>query len=57
MKKLVALAVCSMPAALFAQTDITDVISDVTGYKTAAIAVGIAILLFLIGRKVVRKLI
>lgn len=40
----------------FAQSDITGVITEVSGYKTAAIVVGVAILLFTLGRAVVRKL-
>jgi len=39
-----------------AQTDITGVIDAVDGYRTEAIVVGIAILLFVLGRSVVRKL-
>ena len=49
-----ALAACS---SAMAQTDISGVTTAVSGYKDAAIVVGIAILLFVIGRKVVRKLI
>ncbi|HEV2210251.1 MAG TPA: hypothetical protein VG167_15850 [Verrucomicrobiae bacterium] len=41
----------------FAQTDVTGVITAASGYQTAAVVVGIAVLLFVIGRKVVRKLI
>jgi hypothetical protein len=40
-----------------AQTDITGVMTSVSGYKDAAIVIGIAILLFVIGRKVVRRLV
>jgi len=40
-----------------AQTDITGVITAVDGYRTAAITVAIALMLFLIGRSVVRKLV
>jgi len=40
-----------------AQTDITQVTSTVSGYVTAATTVGIAVLLFVLGRKVIRKLI
>lgn len=39
-----------------AQTDITSVVSSVSGYWDAVKVVAIAILLFVIGRKVVRKL-
>lgn len=42
--------------AMLGQTDITGVITAVDGYRTAAVAVGIAILLFVIGRTVVRKI-
>jgi hypothetical protein len=45
-----------LPTMLGDVTDITGVISTVDGYRTAAGAVGIAILLFVIGRTVVRKL-
>ena len=38
-------------------TDITGVISAVDGYRTAAILVGVAVVLFVIGRKVVKSLI
>lgn len=37
--------------------DISDLITDVSAYATSAIAVGVVVLLFVIGRKVVRKLI
>jgi len=40
-----------------AQTDITGVTTSVSGYVTAATTIGIAVLLFVLGRKVVRKLI
>jgi hypothetical protein len=39
-----------------AQTDITAVLTSVSTYVTAAIGIGITILLFVIGRAVVRKL-
>jgi len=38
-------------------TDIAGVTTAITGYKNDAIIVGVAILLFVLGRKVVRKLI
>jgi len=41
----------------FAATDMTGVIDAVTGYQEAAIVIGIAVLLFVLGRRVVRKLI
>lgn len=37
-------------------TDIAGVITEVTTYKTSAITLGIAIFLFVIGRRVVAKL-
>jgi len=40
-----------------ASDQITTTISSVSSYETAAVAVGVAVLLFVIGRKVVRKLI
>jgi len=57
MKKLFVLGACLAPSALFAATDITGVISDVSDYKDAAIVVGIAVLLFVLGRRIVRKLV
>lgn len=60
--KVVAVAVavgivtlCATPA--MAATDITGVVSDVSGYQAAAAVVGIAVLLFVLGRKVIRRLI
>ena len=41
---------------MLGQTDITGVVSALDGYRTAAVAVGIAILLFVLGRTVVRKI-
>lgn len=38
-------------------TDISSLITEVDGYQTAALAVGIAILLWVIGRRVVKKFI
>lgn len=40
-----------------AATDITGVISDVSDYKDSAIVVGVAVLLFVLGRRVIRKLV
>jgi len=58
MKKLMALGLLGLStAATFAQSNIDQVVDTVDGYRTAAVAVGIAVLLFVIGRKVVRKLI
>jgi len=42
---------------MFGVTDMTGVIDSLSGYQTEAIAVGIAIFLFVLGRRVVRKLI
>lgn len=56
-KMVGAVLVASMPLGAFAQTDITTVTSTVSGYVTAAIVVGVAVLLFVLGRKVVRKVI
>lgn len=39
-----------------AQTDITGVITALDGYRSAAVAVGIAVLLFVLGRTIVRKI-
>lgn len=47
------LAVSSVGA--FAQTDISQVVSTVSSYWDAAIVVGIGVLLFVIGRRVVKK--
>jgi len=41
----------------WAATDIAGVTSSVSGYVTAAIVVGISVLLFVLGRKVLRRLI
>jgi len=39
-----------------AQTDITSVVDSIDGYWTAAKAIAIGILLFVLGRRVVRKI-
>lgn len=39
------------------QTDITGVTSAVSGYVTAGIAVGVAVLLFALGRKVIKRVV
>lgn len=54
---LLATALLLGASAVQAATDITEVTTEVSGYKDAAIVVGVAILLFVIGRRVVRKLI
>lgn len=41
----------------FAQTNIEEVTTAVNGYVGSAIGVGVAVLLFVLGRKVIRKLI
>jgi len=40
-----------------AQSNIDGVVDSVEGYVTAGIAVGVSVLLFVLGRKVVRRLI
>lgn len=58
MKRLITLTALSLATfGASAATDIAGVITDVTDYKDDAILVGIAIVLFIIGRKVVKKLI
>jgi len=44
-------------SAAMAQTDITTALDTVTDYKAAAIVIGIAIFLFVLGRKVVKRLV
>lgn len=39
-----------------AQSDITGVVDSLDGYLTAAVAIGVAILLFTLGRAIVRKI-
>ena len=58
MKKLVyaGAAVVLTAGTAMAQTDLTTTISTVSGYWTAAEIIGISILLFVVGRKVVRKI-
>jgi len=56
-KKLAIVGIVALSGSpLFAATDIDGVISDVSGYQTAATVIGIAVLLFVLGRKVIRKL-
>jgi hypothetical protein len=50
-----ALALLSTVAAN-AQTDIAAVLTSVTGYQNTAIGIGVTILLFVVGRGIVRKL-
>lgn len=54
---VLAMALFAMTFAASAQTSIDGVITEIDGYLDAAIAVGIAVLLFVLGRKVVRRLI
>jgi len=51
---LVALLFLSAPT-VHAQSNISQVITTVDGYFTAAVAVGIAGLLFVLGRRVLKK--
>jgi len=56
-KTVMTLAIVSAAALpALAATDITGVVNDVSGYWEAAQTVAIGILLFVIGRRVVRKL-
>lgn len=59
LRKLIALAFVIGASAMSASaaTDIAGVTTSVDGYVTAAIVVGISVLLFVLGRKVLRKLI
>jgi hypothetical protein len=50
-----ALALFAMSGVCSAQTDITSTISTISGYWDAVKVVAIAILLFLVGRRIVRK--
>jgi len=50
---LVAMIVGTMSAS--AQTDIAQVLTTVDNYQTTAVGIGIAILLFVIGRRVIKK--
>jgi len=57
MKRLLfVLALLGMVSLASAQTDITGVVDEVSGYWTAAQAVAIGVLLFVIGRRVIRKI-
>ena len=52
-----AVTVMSGVSALAADpTDITGVVTTIDGYRTAAMAVGILVLLFMLGRTIVRKI-
>jgi len=54
-KPFVAIVATTAAVSARAATDITGVIDDVDGYYTAAAGVGIAVLLFVLGRAIVRK--
>jgi len=54
---LAAVAASLIAASANAQSNIDQVTTAVSGYVDAAIVVGVAVLLFVLGRKVVRKLI
>lgn len=52
---LTAALIAFMTQAGFSQSNIDQVVTSLDGYLTAAIAVGVAILLFTLGRAIVRK--
>jgi len=54
---VLAFAMLVAVSSALAQSDIAGVTTAVDGYVDAAIAVGVAVLLFVLGRKVVRRLI
>lgn len=54
---LLAFAAFLSASTTFAQSNIDGVVDSVEGYVTAGIAVGVSVLLFVLGRKVVRRLI
>jgi len=56
-KSLVAVLVLGSVVAANASTDLTSAIEAVSAYMDSAIVIGIAILLFTLGRRVVRKLV
>jgi len=53
---LVAGAVVGTSFVASAQSDITGVVDSLDGYLTSAVAIGVAILLFTLGRAIVRKI-
>lgn len=53
---LLAVAFVVLTFSAQAQTDMTGVISQIETYLDAAIAVGIAVLLYVLGKRVVRRL-
>jgi len=54
---VLAVAMTGFAALAVPPTDIPGVTTEVSGYVDAATAIGIAVLLFVLGRKVIRKLI
>jgi len=54
---LVAAFVAMGASQAMAATDITEALTEVGTYKTSAIVIGIAIFLFVLGRKVVKRLV
>jgi len=55
---LVALALCALaPSVLAVSTDITGTVSELSVITDAAIVVGIVVLVFMVGRKLVRRII
>jgi len=57
MKKLANVGLCASPVLAQAATDITGVITEISGYMDAAIVVGVGVLLFVLGRRVIKKLV
>lgn len=56
-KVLLGCAVLGAAATSQAATDITGVINDVSGYADAAIVVGVTVVLFVLGRRVIKRLV
>jgi len=57
MKKIAVAGVVASPVLANAATDIAGVMTDVGGYQTTAMVIGVAVLLFVLGRKIVKKLV
>lgn len=56
--KYIALGGCAfLPFLASATDDIATVTTSVSGYVTAATAVGVAVMLFVLGRKVLKRLV
>lgn len=53
---ILALLACVFGSAAYAQTDIASTITTIEGYWDSVVALAIGILLFVLGRRVVRKL-